>query len=155
MAHLPKIDSLARVALDVSLDPTGVIDAEGRLVAMNPAMRSLLGIRGRKRPGKIILCDAIGLTVCEGRDPRRCRLVHVATHGKHLKLDEVPATIQGEMAQITLRAIPVGKPPWGAVVTVRNTTAETLVQAKYHRAVEFMHERDEKIAVLQRRLRRL
>jgi PAS domain-containing protein len=148
--------TLFKPAFEVSLDAIAVIDEFCRVRYANGQMRSLLGLTARELSHAPIFCDCITLAACQPK----CELQKVIDSGKGLRLDESPAERGDNKMRITLKAAPLyypgkqkGPKPLGAIVTARETTGEILLQAKYHRAMLLLEEKDQEILELADKLR--
>lgn len=156
----PSIEDIVKTllpALEASLDPVCVVDHECRVVYMSQSMRSLLGVRPRdlaqKKP---VFCDLITLTACKAK----CRIEQVIQSGEAFRLDETPAVKGETKLRVGIKAAPLLPGKLGAVIHLRDTSAEILLQAKYHKSLQIIEEKDlmilqleEKVQALQRTLR--
>ena len=151
---------IMKTALEASLDAVCILDGDCRIIYLNPILRSLMGLRGREVAKKPIFCDKIVLTACKSG----CKLEESLKKNEILRLDETPAEVNGNKIRLLLKALPIpaqpGKtdstaPPIGMIVSVRDTTAEILVQAKYHKLKMMVEERDMKLVELQNEIKAL
>lgn len=148
-------------ALDASLDPTCVIDPDCRVVFMSQSMRTLLGVRPRDLAQKnLVFCDLIKLTACKDG----CKIAQVIKTGEPFRLDETPASRGDTKLRVGIKVGALKTEgetaAAGAVICLRDTTAEILLQAKYHKSLQIIEEKDltildleEKVQALQRSLR--
>lgn len=143
--------------LDLTLDPMCVVDVHNRIIVANLHMKSFLGLMVKDMRKFPVFCDRIKIGACE----KECQVVAAVKKGKRLELDEVPAVRGKEKLRIWLRAsplFPIGHTPernmgaLGMLIVVRNTTAELVLQAKYHKLVEMISERERQIGDLEYRL---
>jgi len=148
--------TLFKPVFEASLDGIAVLDVDCRIQYANSSMRSLLGISGRELAKSPVFCDCIILSACAAQ----CELQRVANTGATLRLDESPAERGEDKMRISLKAIPLyypgkqkGPTPLGVIVSARETTGEILLQAKYHRAMLLMQEKDQAILELADRLK--
>jgi PAS domain-containing protein len=146
-------------ALECSLDAVCVVDPDGKIAYLNPQMRALLKVTARTLKQSQKFCDLIKLAACE----KSCRIAHVIASGERVRLDEAPAACGGRKMRVMIQAVPLrgeGK-TLGAVITLRDTTGEILLQAKYHKSARMIEDletqvRDltDKFREMQERLRR-
>jgi hypothetical protein len=157
MSVSPLLLTIAQLApiLDLSLDPTCIVDEQNRIVYANIQLKSFIGLKVKHLKSPPVLCDHIKLAACE----KSCQLLASVRKSKRLELDEVPAVRGGERLRIWLRANPLFAPgiprtagAVGMLVVMRNTTAELVLQAKYHKVLEILKEREERIGDLERRV---
>lgn len=134
-------------ALEVCLDPVCVVDASGQIVFLTTPMGSLLKVRPRELKRGVVFCDAIKLAACV----KECQVRKAIGSGKGIRLDETPGTIGGEKMRGMLQVIPLPK-GLGALISVRDTTADVLVLAKYHKLTDELDRKELKIAELEVRL---
>lgn len=134
------------------LDPFCLVNAQNHIIYANAAMKSLLNLRKREIDAKPIFCDLIKLSACKDG----CEITKAINFGKALRLDEVPATRGESKMRIILRVIPLlekkGPANRGAIITLRDTTADVVVQAKYHKLMEMIQGKNEKIEDLEYKL---
>jgi transcriptional regulator with PAS, ATPase and Fis domain len=156
MAIEPKFKEVLagfKPAIDACMDPICVVDDKNRIVYFNLPMRSLLGIRPRQiKEKKICFCDIVKLAVCKPS----CQIMEVLESGISARFDETPATRGEDKFRLTLKVTSfqqpgTGKkgPVMGAIISVRDVTGDFLVQAKYHKALQLLEQRDSKIATLE------
>jgi hypothetical protein len=151
--------TLFKPVLEASLDAVAVLDRACRVRYANSSMRLLLGLSARELARAPIFCDCVTLAVCA----THCEIQRVADGGKSLRIDESPAERgpKGEdKMRVSLKALPLfypgkqkGPEPLGVIVSARETTGEILLQAKYHRAMLLMQEKDQEIMDLSDRLK--
>ncbi|HUP57129.1 MAG TPA: PAS domain-containing protein, partial [Bdellovibrionota bacterium] len=140
-------------AIDACMDPICVVDAGNRIVYFNLPMRSLLGVRPRQvQDKKICFCDIVKLAVCKPS----CQIMEVLESGGSARFDETPATRGEDKFRLTLKATAFNQPGtgkkgpiMGAIISVRDVTGDFLVQAKYHKALQLLEQRDTRIAELE------
>lgn len=154
---LKKYQQEVKPAVDASMDAVCIIDTEGKLVYYNLVMKSFLSLKNRELTKQPSLGDLLKLTA-EGSSQLR----ELFEKGTMVRLDESPASRGKEKVRISFRAVPLYDPakslkgaPIGALITLRDTTGEILLQAKYHKLLEMMMEKDSKIADLEDRLKAL
>jgi hypothetical protein len=153
---------LMKPALEATLDGVCVVDASGRIVWLNLAMKNALGVRGRMLEEGLSFCDHIKLQAChEG-----CQIERMLKQGRAVRFDDAPARRVGEKAsaketekmRIMLKATPIqgeGKKVIGGVIQFRDSTGEVLLQAKYHKLMLVVEEKDLEISALKRRVHTL
>lgn len=146
--------------LEASLDPVAVLDQQGEIVYMDLAMKSALGLRGRELRKRLVFWEQLKLGV-DGHESGR--LKDVLKKGESFRADDLPAQRKGENLRVSLKAVPVhahypanpGDVPVGAIVTLRDTTAEIMLQGKYHKARELLRDATAELAELRPRVERL
>lgn len=152
---LKRFQAEMKPAFDASLDPVCIVNTSNQILFYNLAMKSFLGLRNRELGKKLVFCDLLKLSVCEPS----CQVKHLLQTGMPIRIDESPAAKGRDKLRLSLRAVPIldpeaklNTPPLGAVITLRDTTGEILLQAKYHKLLELMVEKDAKIADLDEKL---
>lgn len=153
---LKRYHAIVKTVMDASMDPVCIVDRQNQILHSNLPMRSFLGIRTRELGKKPVFCDLVKLSICEPG----CQLRTVLDQGSVVRVDESPAARGTEKLRISLRAVPIyaggeRKTPVGALITLRDTTGEILLQAKYHKLLEMMAAKDTKVAGLEERIRAL
>jgi transcriptional regulator with PAS, ATPase and Fis domain len=150
------------VALECSLDPVCVVDRENRIVYINAPMRTLLKTNKRALQAGQKFCDVMKLAACA----KSCCIVKVMESGEGLRLDETFATSPNGKMRVVLKAVPIRSTDpqngvAGALITVRDSTGEILLQAKYHKSSQIiagleqqLSDLGEKYRDMQERLRR-
>jgi PAS domain-containing protein len=142
--------------LDASMDPICVLNPDAGIVFLNKSMSVFLGASPRTLRKCPKFCDLVELGVCKGG----CKLAHALDEGKAFRVSETLAIRNKESLRISLRLIPVsttvaGIPEGCAFMSLRDSTAEIVVQAKFHRAVDLIKQRDEAIQDLNDKVRAL
>jgi hypothetical protein len=152
------IATLLKPALDASLDAIAIVDESNRIVYANVAMKNFLAVPARDFKKNPVFCDLVKFAACE----KTCQMLHVIKSGEMVRLDETPAAKPNEKVRVLLKAVPLLNPedpnasaPIGAIITVRDTTGEILLQAKYHKVMQLLGEKDTKINELMDRLNAL
>jgi hypothetical protein len=140
--------------LTASLDCVCVVDKSNHIVHMNLAMKSFLGLRGGRSSKTPVFCDVLKLVACE----KGCQIldaIDTGNTGNTLRLDEAPATRGDAKLRVLVKVIPlhdvdekVPSEPVGAMITLRDTTGEVILQAKYHKTMQLLSEKDSKIRAL-------
>jgi PAS domain S-box-containing protein len=130
-------------AIESSLDPVCVVDAEKRIVYLTTAMSSLIGLRARELARGVSFCEAVKF----GGHGSGCHIRKIIDGDEAVRVDQVPATIGGERRRVLFKGVPVrgasGKAEL-ALVSLRDTTGEVLLQAKYHKTLMLLdHSRKE------------
>lgn len=142
-------------ALDSSMDCVCVVDIAGQVIYCNTPMRAFLGLRNRELGKKPVFCDLIKLSACDSA----CQIDQVIQTGAVVRLDESPASKGKDKLRVSLRALPLfdedGSKRIGAIITLRDTTGEVLLQAKYHKLLEIAVQKDAKIAELDEKIQAL
>jgi hypothetical protein len=148
-------------ALEASLDAVAMVDSSNRLVYANVAMRGLLGVSTQQLKKAPVFCDLLKLSVCV----KSCEILGALKSGETLRLDETPASRRGEKLRVLLKAVPLfdlsgsdsksATKPVGALISVRDTTGEVLLQAKYHKILQMLADKEEQITDLLDRLNTL
>jgi transcriptional regulator with PAS, ATPase and Fis domain len=154
----PSADPLKHLLAEVkpmfaaSLDPVVLLDAECKIVHASASMRKVLGLKGKDAGVGAKFCDQITLSICA----KGCKIQEVLRTGHAFRLDEVPASRGDEKLRLIVSAAPVmggaDKKAIGAIVSVRDTTAEVLLQAKYHKVMQMLGSKDDEINELAKRL---
>ena len=118
--------------LSLLLDAYCVVDASNHVVAFNTAFSELCGLSFKKIHK---ISDFSGLVRLQP-ETRECPTLEIMREGKFMRIDELSATTD---AYPTLKMILAGMPIFspenevlGAVVTIRNVSAENELQAKYY-----------------------
>lgn len=140
--------------LESSLDAVAVVDSKNLIHYANSSMKTLLKLRPADLKTHKKFCDCITLSICANA----CRIETLITSGKSFRFDESPATLPTVPELTKLRILIRGAPipenksskNIGAVITLRDTSAEVLVQAKYHKLARMVEERDETIQELRK-----
>jgi len=153
--RLKAVIALLKPALNASLDAICVVNFHNELAYMNIAMKNLLGSGAREFKKKPLFCDHLKLQLCS----KSCQVQEAIKSGESISLHETTAVSKGNKLRLIFKLIPIYDPeeskkpaPIGAIISVRDTTAEVLLQAKYHKLIHLMTERDEVIKVMQGRL---
>jgi sensor histidine kinase regulating citrate/malate metabolism len=136
-------------AIRSSLDAVCVVNERAEIVHMNRAAKALLGLRKSSSQKKPVFCGLLKLAACAGG----CQIEKAIRKAQPFRLDEAPAALGDTKLRLTLQAVPVFAPgdskssqAIGAVINVRDTTAEVILQAKYHKVVDLLVERELTIA---------
>lgn len=149
--HLKKYLLYMRPALEASLDPVAVVDSTGTIVFSNPAMRIFLRSGQRKSRMHQKFCERVKLAICQPK----CQLMRILQKPDIVRVDETPAVIGAEKMRVSVKMVPIVDPDVsdtaiivGAVVSVRETTGEILVQAKYKKTLKLLQDKDAEILAL-------
>jgi hypothetical protein len=144
-------------AFETAMDPFCVIDDKCGVVYMNRPMKALLSVKPRQLQANMHFCKFIALSACS----ESCKVERIVSHEEPLRLDESPAVLNTRKIRILLRGMPLyeegsrsGK-PIGAIISMRNTTGEILVQAKYHKLGLILEEKDIRISELETQVKNL
>ncbi len=116
--------------LEIFLDAYCVVDSKNHVVAFNEAFMELTGESYRKILKTGDLCTLLPTTLCQTQCPSKT----VLTSGKALRLDEVGARSKSfAHLELIFSGVPIviNAKQAGALLTVRNVTAESLLQKKY------------------------
>jgi PAS domain S-box-containing protein len=150
----PVIDALL-TTFDAVLDPLCVVNRENKIVHFNSAMKSFFGMTARELAKHHVFCDLLKLAACE----KSCEVLKVIKSGKAVRLDETPASYKERKMRLLLKVVPLHDPrdpgkkaPIGAIITLRDSTAEILVQAKYQKLLQLLEEKDDKILQMEERM---
>lgn len=128
-------------ALEAVLDPLCVVNHKNEVIYANLAMKGLLGLTGKDLKEYPVFCDRVKLPACE----KECQIQHAIDSQEMLRLDETPSTKITPKGHDKMRAI-VKVVPFtedqlkGAIITLRDTTGEVLLQAKYHKILQILQE---------------
>ena len=136
-----------KVAIDASLDAACIVDRDGRIQSYNSSLKHMLQMPVRQLESHPVLCDALTLSVCK----HACQIKEAIEIGAARRFDETPAVIQNQKVRILLKVTPIfdseqktGKAS-GAIITIRDTTAELLLHAKYLKLQKVIKEKDSRI----------
>lgn len=138
--------------IQVSMDGICLIDHEAKIIRCNQVMMNILGIRKRELSHGVVFTRYFKLAAKDDI----CPIAEVICSGKAISLDEVPAEIDKKKLRVLLRGMPVfsyslkGDLPIGALISLRDTTGEILVQAKYHKAIQLLEEKDRELLDIKR-----
>ena len=137
------------------MDPLCIVGQECEILHLNLAMRAVLGIKGRQRPASLDFCAFVKLSAfAEG-----CPVRRLIESGESVQHDQTPAVIAGHKMRILFRAVPFMTDSDGrvlaALIALRDTTGEVLLQAKYHKLKQMVAERDGTITILEEKLKRI
>jgi transcriptional regulator with PAS, ATPase and Fis domain len=144
------ITDFFKVMLESSLDPLCIVSASGQVMQANSQMRTLLKLRARELAKHPAFCDLIKFDVCKPS----CRVLEAAKIGETISYSETPAQVGPAKLRVTLKLTPLTELSV-VVITVRDTSAELLMQAKYQKLKEQAHNSDDKIEELEKRLKAL
>ncbi|MCC7442498.1 MAG: hypothetical protein IT285_12750 [Bdellovibrionales bacterium] len=141
-------------ALRVSLDPVAVVDSSGVILYANSSMRSFLEIRGNR--GKPRFQELLKIASLEGQHP----LDRTIATGEEIRLDELPAIkASGQKVRVIFKSVPLFDPTetqnrriFAAILSLRDTTGEVLLQAKYHKLKELQEDKDSEIMDLREKV---
>lgn len=142
-------------AIEGSLDGICMLNRDCEIVYANAAARHLLKLRVRDIKLNKVFCDIIKLSCCS----QNCQIDKSMKVKESIHFDELPVVLNDHKMRIMLKGIPLfgrkDSDPVGILLTIRDTTAEVLVQAKYHKLAVIMKEKQEEIDELKAKLRRL
>lgn len=154
---LTKLVELWNPALEVSIDAVGVVDRNGVFVYLNPALRSLIGARPRDIRKGVSVFNVIEFP---GSDAHP--VATVIETGEPVRVDEAAILLRGEKMRVVIKAAAARihrarekGPILGAIIQLRDSSAEIIVQAKYHKVMDLLGERDAEISALKRKVRGL
>ena len=153
---LETILATVKPVLDASLDAVCVIDPDKKVCYGNLAARTLLKLKSRELKSQPKLPDLLKMPT-----EQNSQLGELLKEGIALRFDETPVSLAGEKARVSLRAVALRSGAKsdsaivGAVVNFRDSTAEIVLQAKYHKVMEILAAKDSKIADLEERLKQL
>jgi diguanylate cyclase (GGDEF)-like protein len=120
-----------RPLLDIFLDAFCVVDAENCVVDFNEAFMELTGESYRKVLKIGDFCTLLKTQYCPGECPAK----QAITQNRPVRIDEVRGQTKSfPDLQMILGAVPILTPagePVGALLTIRNVTAESELQKKY------------------------
>lgn len=148
--------------LESALDAVAAVDRSGKVVYCNNAMRTLLKLRPRQLNQGASIFDVLKFP-SQKVHPAQA----VLDNGEPVRLDEAPAAIGEQKLRVSLKAVPAriprrdgatkaeDAPIVGVVIQVRDTSGEILVQAKYHKVMEKLSEKDDQIRKLEGKVRDL
>lgn len=145
--------------LEGSLDAVAVVDDENRIQYANSAMKTILKLRPAdlKKPKKF--CEYIKLAICT----KGCCIDDLFKTNKAFRHDESPAELAGDKTpkkkmRVVIHGVPLpvvlldieNPKVVGAVIMMRDSTAEVLVQAKYHKIAQTLAEREAEVEELKK-----
>jgi diguanylate cyclase (GGDEF)-like protein len=129
--HLDAWLQTNRPVLDIFLDAFCVVDAENRVVDFNEAFMELTGESYRKVLKIADFCVLLKTQFC----PDECPAHQVMNSGKPIRIDEILGESKAfPELQMILGGVPIQGPDGqsvGALLTIRNVTAESELQKKY------------------------
>jgi hypothetical protein len=140
--------------LDASLDACALLSTEGHVLQVNSAMKVFLALEARAllRSAKPLLTELLQFTGKPDSFPMGEALL------QPLREDELPVQHRktGERHRLLLGATPIRAPgtglPEGLFLTLRDSTAEILLQAKYTKLLQMLDQKNEEIADLRNQL---
>lgn len=141
---LKRVLELITPGLDASIDPVCVVDTANKILHLSASMKAFLSVRPRELSKGLVFCDLLKLSACESG----CKILHTIKSGTNLRLDETPASRGDMKLRVVLKAVPLYDPedksetPIGAIISVRDTTGEILVQAKYHKLMQIIEDEE-------------
>ena len=161
MSDLKAIITTMQLPIDSSFDPICVVNEKNQIVYANLAMKSFLQLRKRDVDQHPVFCDLVKLSVCL----KGCCVEEVLKTGNDYRIDQTPAAKGAEKFRVLFKVTPIragsgpdsagSLPILGAIVSLRDTTGEILLQAKYHKMLQILGERDLKINALNERVEAL
>ena len=138
-------------AIEASMDPVCILDSRARIVYANKGMQVFLATTRRALVKGVKFCELIKLSVCA----KECQIEAALKAGTEFHLSETPAARKGEKLRISIKMsgiVPNGNGSEGAVLSLRDTTAEILLHAKYHKSMSLLEESREKLTDTEDRL---
>ncbi len=118
--------------LSLLLDAYCVVDAKNQVVAFNTAFSELCGLSFKK----ILKVGDFAELVRVNLNARECPTLEIMREGKLIRIDELSGSTDAYPAlKMILSGMPIIAPTgetMGAVVTIRNVSAENELQAKYY-----------------------
>jgi len=122
--------------MEIFLDAYCIVDVTNHVVEFNVAFTELCGESYRKVLKIGDFCELLRTELC----PQQCPGRQIVTSGKTLRLDEVTGSSKAyPQLQIILGGVPInneGGKCIGALVTIRNVSAESELQKKYYERKE-------------------
>ena len=151
-----KVVSQFKPVLDASLDCIAIVNEANLVVYANLAMKNFLGIKESSLKKGVGFCNLLKLHVCQ----KSCKILEAMKDQENFRTDESPATLNGEKMRVSLKAVPVlasqvgleGDRTVGAVISLRNTTAEIILHAKYHKLFLVIENKDEQLVEMRNKL---
>ncbi|MBN19961.1 MAG: hypothetical protein CL678_01650 [Bdellovibrionaceae bacterium] len=143
----------SQFVIDHSIDPVAVLDTSGTIIYLNQPMKTFLGFRSKNR--------AIGLKIHEvfklNDKTAEHRIKDSYTQGDSFKLHEIPATSGERKVRVSIHCAPIKENGEivGGYTTLRDTSSEFLVQAKYHKVIHLNETQKIEIENLQDRVKKL
>lgn len=112
-------------------------------------------MRARELKSSPVFCDRLKLSVCD----KGCQVLAAIQRKAVARFDELPATLGETKLRMILKVSPIPDPDsddvLGAVLFMRNTTAEIVLQAKYKKLIQLAGQREEMVRDLQTRVESL
>lgn len=150
-----KLIKSLKPTLESSLDPVAILNSYQQIIYANLAMKNFLQLRARDLDAMPVFCNLVKLAACKDS----CCIQQLMKSGKSVRLDEQPAQRGDEKLRILIKVVPVWEQgaakyedPTGAIITLRDSTAELILQAKYHKLKAVMDEKDAQVRELQGRV---
>ena len=148
MKNIKDAIPLIEVIINASLDAYCIVDKDTSILHSNFLMKSLLGLKPKDFQSKRKFSTLLELT--ENRSG--CVVEKAIKKDDPIRFDETPATIGGKKFRLSIKITPFKdpdgdkkSPALGAIIMLRDTTAELLTQAKYHKVAEQVAELEEQV----------
>ena len=142
------------------MDAVAFVNNGCGIVHADASMKNLLEIKPRDLSAQRKFCDFFKLSV--GDD--KCQIEEAMRTGEILRFDECAAfKREKQKLRVSIKIVPFFKPGednekgtlQGAIITLRDTSAELLTQAKYHKLVELNEKKDLAISALDAKIKAL
>lgn len=118
--------------LSLLLDAYCIVDADNKVVAFNIAFSEMCGLSFKKILKVADFAELIRVVPAN----RECPTLEIMREGKFTRIDELGATTEAYPSlKMIIAGMPIVSPDGktlGAVVTIRNVSAENELQAKYY-----------------------
>ena len=135
-----KINSPTQPAILADLPGVTALDRTSMNAFEDRAFVDALKKTGRKR----LIVGGLHTEIC-----LTFAMIEALKAGTAYHLSETPAARKGEKLRISIKMsgiVPNGNSSEGAVLTLRDTTAEIVLHAKYHKSMSLLEENREKLA---------
>lgn len=145
-------------AIEASLDCICITDASGRIVHYNSLFKTTTQLRVRELSKAPLFDQVFRFNDGEGK---KFSLPGLTRTGEAVKLDETPIQIKSDKGTLKirglLRIIPLEHSGQviGTMVSLRDTTAELLLQAKYKKIQDQLVKKEADITQLREKVRAL
>lgn len=133
---MPDVLEALKLFGPVLTDAWFVVDEQDRIVALNAAFHQLFPRAIARNLKSMTCCEAVSLPTREGD---RC-LRRLCVSGGPFRLSEIDAEVGGQKLRLVISAVPLAFAPEkvGALIVLRDVTADARVQARYRELVDGM-----------------
>ena len=128
--------------INASLDAVCVVDSDAKIVYANSMMKNFLSLKPRELSRNPVFCELIKLSVCD----KTCQVKSALENGKSIRFDEAPGVLKGNKLRVNFKITPFSiDGVVGAIICLRDTTAELLTQAKYSKLLSISKKHEDQI----------